>query len=214
MCADTGTLPLQTAAGMSMNLSASHLCPASAPIPPAPTPPQINDCLSSFVPNHDQDAEAIENVYSSCKKRKRKKKGRNASPCSTKWTVFTLMGLLIRVTLFMCVLNWRWAQAVILEGDQPCLGLLNLMENLPTAFALSPTDWKQNNLAFRLLSCFDCQIQYITFTDNTQPSHWFLPSAEFITFTVGRSSWTCTDWGGIAADCYLVRLFISFLWFS
>lgn len=41
MCADTGTLPLQTAAGMSMNLSASHLCPASAPIPstpPTPTP--------------------------------------------------------------------------------------------------------------------------------------------------------------------------------
>lgn len=27
MCADTGTLLLQTAAGMSMNLSASHLCP-------------------------------------------------------------------------------------------------------------------------------------------------------------------------------------------
>lgn len=69
MCADTGTLVLQTAAGMSMNLSASHLCPASAPIPP---PPQINDCLSSFTPNHDQDAEAIENVYSSCKKGKKR----------------------------------------------------------------------------------------------------------------------------------------------
>lgn len=152
--------------------------------PPTPPKPQINDCLSSFAPNHDQDAEAIENVYSSSNKKK-KKEGRNAPPCSTKWPVFSLMGLLIRVTLFMCVLNWRWAQAVILEGDQPpCLGLLNLMENLPTAFALSPTDWKQNNLAFRLLSCFDCQIQYITFTSNTQPSHWFLPSAESITLTV------------------------------
>lgn len=67
MCADTGTLLLQTAAGMSMNLSASHLCPAWAP------PSQINDCLSSFAPNHDQDAEAIENVYSSCKKRGKKR---------------------------------------------------------------------------------------------------------------------------------------------
>lgn len=124
------------------------------------------------------------------------------------------MGLLIRVTLFMCVLNWRWAQAVILEGDQPCLGLLNLMENLPTAFALSPTDWKQNNLAFRLLSCFDCQIQYITFTNNTQPSHWFLPSAEFITFTVWGSSWTCLDWGRIVVDCYQPRSFISFFYVS
>lgn len=81
MCAHTGTLLLQTAAGMSMNLSASHLRPASAhslPKPPHhhPTPPQINDCLSSFAPNHDQDAEAIENVYSSCKGKKggRKKK--------------------------------------------------------------------------------------------------------------------------------------------
>lgn len=177
------------------------------PLPPSP-PPQINDCLSSFTPNHDQDAEAIENVYSSCKKEK--EKGRNAPPCSTKWPVFTLMVLLIRVTLFMCVLNWRWAQAVILEGDQPCLGLLNLMENLPTAFVLSPTDWKQNNLAFRLLSCFDCQIQYITFTNNIQPSHWFLSSAEFITFTVWRSSRICWDWGGIVADCYQPRYIYIF----
>lgn len=37
-----------------------------------PPPPQINDCLSSFAPNHDQDAEAIENVYSSFKKRRKK----------------------------------------------------------------------------------------------------------------------------------------------
>lgn len=74
MCAHTGTLLLQTAAGMSMNLSASHLRPASAhslPNPP-PTPPQINDCLSSFAPNHDQDAEAIENVYSGWKVKKRR----------------------------------------------------------------------------------------------------------------------------------------------
>lgn len=62
-------------------------------------PPRINDCLSSFAPNHDQDAEAIENVYFNCKN----------PPCFTKWPVFTLMGLLITATLFMCVLNWRWA---------------------------------------------------------------------------------------------------------
>lgn len=85
------------------------LCPL--PLHPHP-PPRINDCLSSFAPNHDQDAEAIENVYSDCKN----------PPCSTKWPVFTLMGLLITATLFMCVLNWRWASARILEGDQPCLG--------------------------------------------------------------------------------------------
>lgn len=102
MCRDTGTLLSQTAAGMSVNLSASHLCSASAHPPhlsllhPHP-PPKINDCLSSFAPNHDQDAEAIENVYFNCKN----------PPCSTKWPVFTLMGLLITAPLFMCVLNWR-----------------------------------------------------------------------------------------------------------
>lgn len=77
MCAHTGTLLLQTAAGLRMNLSASHLCPASAPFPPPP-PPQINDCLSSFAPNHDQDAEAIENVYS-LQKRKKKKRWKKCS---------------------------------------------------------------------------------------------------------------------------------------
>lgn len=195
MCADTGTLLLQTAAGLSMNLSASHLCPASA----TPPPPQINDCLSSFAPDHDQDAEAIENVYSICKKGR--KRARNAPPCSTKWPVFTLMGLLIRVTLFMCVLNWRWAQAVILEGDQPCLGLLNLMENLPTAFTLSPTDWKQNNLAFRLWAVLTakysillqhtalCRVDYIYCMKKLldmlgvrQSCCWLLSAALFISF--------------------------------
>lgn len=70
----------------------------------------------------------------------REKEGGKNPPCSTKWPVFTLMGLLIRVTLFMCVLNWRWAGAVVSEGDQPCLGQLNLMENLPTAFASSQSN--------------------------------------------------------------------------
>lgn len=98
MCRDTGTLLFQTAAGMSMNLSASHLRHASAHSRSIPhPPPRINDCLSSFAPNHDRDAEAIENVYSNC----------TNPPCSTKWPVFTLMGLLITATLFMCVLNWR-----------------------------------------------------------------------------------------------------------
>lgn len=166
-------------------------CPLSHPPPPHPKLMTASPHLCPIMTRMLRQLKMFTPVAK--KEEKKEKKGRNASPCSTKWTVFTLMGLLIRVTLFMCVLNWRLAQAVILEGDQPCLGLLNLMENLPTAFALSPTDWKQNNLAFRLLSCFDCQIQYITFTDNTQPSHWFLPSAEFITFTVGRSSWTCSD---------------------
>lgn len=75
MCTDAATLLFQTAAGMSMNLSASHLCramPRPAPRLPAPGPspptqrPRINDCLPSFAPNHDRDAEAIENVYSDC----------------------------------------------------------------------------------------------------------------------------------------------------
>lgn len=35
--------------------------------PLCPHPPRINDCLPSFAPNHDRDAEAIENVYSDCK---------------------------------------------------------------------------------------------------------------------------------------------------
>lgn len=37
MCRDTGTLLFQTAAGMSVNLSASHLCHASAHSPSIPT---------------------------------------------------------------------------------------------------------------------------------------------------------------------------------
>lgn len=40
--------------------------PAPAPSPPTQRP-RINDCLPSFAPNHDRDAEAIENVYSDCK---------------------------------------------------------------------------------------------------------------------------------------------------
>ncbi|KAK7905177.1 hypothetical protein WMY93_017784 [Mugilogobius chulae] len=68
-----GTLLFQTAAGLRENLSASHLYHSSLARPllsltnfPHPTP-RINDCLSSFAPNHDRDAEAIENVYSNCK---------------------------------------------------------------------------------------------------------------------------------------------------
>lgn len=52
MCRDAGTLYSQTAAGMSMNLSASHLC--SPPLLPLSNPPpRINDCLPSFTPNQD-----------------------------------------------------------------------------------------------------------------------------------------------------------------
>lgn len=87
--------------------------PCLCPLPLHPHPlPRINDCLSSFAPNHDQDGEAIENVYSNCEN----------PPCSTKWSVFTLMGLLITATLFMCVLNWRWAQCCYIGGGPTLLG--------------------------------------------------------------------------------------------
>lgn len=54
MCKDTSTLLFQTAAGMSVTLSASHLGRASAHSPTPTPPPRISDCLSSFAPNLDQ----------------------------------------------------------------------------------------------------------------------------------------------------------------
>lgn len=146
MCRDTGTLLFQTAAGMSMNLSASHLCRASAHSLSVST--HRPELMTAFLHLHPIMTRMLRQLKMFTPIPKK-------PPCSTKWPVFSLMGLLIRATLFMCVLTWRWAQAVILEGDQPCLGLLNLMENLSIAFAFS-----QSNRLGTESPCFEAALLF------------------------------------------------------
>lgn len=98
MCRDTGTLLFQTAAGMSVNLSASHLCHASAHSPSIPTHyPELMTASPHLHPIMTRMQRQLKMFTPIAQN----------PPCSTKWPVFTLMGLLITATLFMCVLNWR-----------------------------------------------------------------------------------------------------------
>lgn len=165
MCTDAATLLFQTAAGMSMNLSASHLCHASArarrpiPAPHSPTHPaiqpsthrpRINDCLPSFAPNHDRDAEAIENVYSDCEN----------PPCFHKVARFHFDGIANHRNVIYVCFELEMSPACDIGGGPTLLGAAKPYGEFirRVAFSLGTTDWRQTNLALRLLRRSDCQI--------------------------------------------------------
>lgn len=131
MCGNTGALHSETAARMRVNLSASCLRPIS---------------LSSYPSRQQKWMTASPHLHRIMTRMLRQLKmftriAKNP-PCSAKWPVFPLMGLLITAPLFMCVLNWRWAMDI---GEDPTL--LRAAESMDifssSPFPLSPTDWNR-----------------------------------------------------------------------
>lgn len=99
MCGNTGASHSKTAAGRSVNLSTSHLRPA------------LSQPTSLSLSRHQELMTASPHLYPIMTRMLRQLKMftriAKTPPCSAKWPVFPLMGLLITAPLFMCVLNWR-----------------------------------------------------------------------------------------------------------